>query len=336
MKITCFGARGSLPTPSRKGFSTIKYGGNTNCYYVEAGPFRIVLDDGTGVAVLGDWLMKTGKIGRHFINLLTHFHWDHIQGLPFSVPYFIGTNTFHFHGPIPSGHEATGQPRSAVEAMLATQQANPHFPVAHECLPAGKTYNGHDRQFSKVVVYQALTPWTSQPAAVDWAEYRQTEPGLYKADDPTMIKITTIPLSHPDGCLGYRIDWMGESVAYCTDLEPFRKPHFHTSRIAAGVQWILLDGQYTDDELGGMNQGFGHGSPDSCLEQAIACKAKHLVVHHHDIRRSDAALDAMEADVKAKAEAAGFGAANVEFAREGVTWTLDGANGLVQVEGKDD
>jgi phosphoribosyl 1,2-cyclic phosphodiesterase len=319
MVIRCFGPRGSLPTPARRDFSTIKYGGNTNCYYVEAGPFRLILDCGSGMAILGDFLMKLGLIGRHFINLLTHYHWDHIQGLPFCVPYFIGSNTFHIHGPVPSGHEATGQPRTAVEAELAMQQSSPHFPIAHECMPARKTYTGHDRQFSKVVVYQCGT------VLVDGKEkeiYTQVDPSTYKADNPNFLKITTIPLNHPDGCLGYRIDYMGQSMAYCTDNEPFRKPNFQISRLAAGVQWLLLDGQYTEEEIGGMNQTFGHGTPESCIDQAVACKAGLLVVHHHDIRRNDDALDKMETEARAYAEATGLGVACVQFAKEGMTWEI--------------
>lgn len=77
IRVTCYGPRGSLPSPSRKGFSTVEYGGNTSCYYVEAGPFRIILDNGSGSSVLGNDLMKnllipqkvrTGQMGLPFIS----------------------------------------------------------------------------------------------------------------------------------------------------------------------------------------------------------------------------------------------------------------------------
>jgi len=320
IKITCYGPRGSLPTPSRFNFSTVEFGGNTNCYYVEAGPFKIILDNGSGVAVLGNDLMAKGLIGTHFINLITHYHWDHIQGLPFCVPYFIGSNTFHIHGPIPSGHEKTGEPRSAVEKMLSAQQANPHFPVAHECLPAQKLYTGHDRQFSSSVYYGYFSPNIARNDGV----YRQvSQTGYENLPKDERIKITTIPLNHPDGCLGYRIDYMGDSIAYCTDNEPFRFPNHQINTLAKDVDWLLMDGQYTEDQLAGMVQTFGHGSPNSCIDQAVACNAKYLAVHHHHIIHDDEKLELMEAEAKKYATSKGFDPYRLNFARESMVWTLD-------------
>ena len=68
MKVTCFGSRGSIPSPSVAGeFITEEFGGNTTCYYLEAGEFNIIVDMGSGGNRLGKWLMKNGKIGEHFI-----------------------------------------------------------------------------------------------------------------------------------------------------------------------------------------------------------------------------------------------------------------------------
>lgn len=311
MKVTCFGARGSIPTPARKDFDTREFGGNTNCYYVEAGPFRIIIDNGSGCAVLGDHIMqnllipqmkKTRKMGMPFINLISHYHWDHIQGLPFCVPFFIPGNTFHIHGPTPSGHETTNQPRSAVEMMLSHQQSNPHFPVAHECLPARKLYEGHDRQFSEVCGY------LSDP---EGKAYFLKHPDAREGNFVS-LKITTIPLHHPDGCLGYRLDFEGKSMAYCSDNEPFRHPNTHINKLAENVDLIIMDGQYTEDQVKGMNQGFGHGTPLSCIEQARACGAKKLIIHHHNPSHDDDTLKRMEDEVQS----------NVEFAREGNCWEL--------------
>lgn len=119
---------------------------------------------------------------------------------------------------------------------------------------------------------------------------------------------------------------MGKSMAYCTDNEPFRKPNFQISKLAAGVQWLLLDGQYTEAEIGGMNQTFGHGTPESCIDQALACKAGLLIVHHHDIRRNDAALAAMEAEARTYAGVVGLrtsvGTGRLQFAKEGRSWDI--------------
>lgn len=342
MKITCYGPRGSLPAPSRPGFVTTAYGGNTSCYYVETGPFRVILDNGSGVAVLGDDLMKnlllpqmkaTGKMGMPFINLISHWHWDHIQGLPFCTPYFITGNTFHIHGFDPSGHEpgriASG--RTAVETMLSEQQANPHFPVAHECLPASRTYTGHPRQFSRTLWYanRSESDRPGVPASSGYVlcptEEKARGQALFGpgALEENVLKITTIPLNHPDGCLGYRLDYMGKSIVYCTDNEPLRHPNLQITKLGQGADWILLDGQYTEDQLAKNTQVFGHGTPRACVDQAIACGAKHLVIHHHDPKNDDEAVSWMETDALVYARDNGFAHPHtVEFAQEGKSWNL--------------
>lgn len=331
IRITCYGPRGSLPAPSQRGFSTLGYGGNTSCYYVEAGPFRIILDNGSGVANLGDDLMKnllipqqkeTGKMGMPFLVFLSHYHWDHIQGGPFCVPYYLPGNVFHIHGHDPSGFEAGKEghpgcePKTAVERMLSEQQSNPHFPVAHECLPAGRHYVGHPRQFSQTFWYTLEEGYLTAPSP----SYQRHV--LCPTTDPArVLKVTTIPLNHPDGCLGYRIEYMGAVAVYCTDNEPLRHPNSQISRLAKDANWLLLDGQYTEGMLGSTAQSFGHGTPAACVEQAKVCKVQRLVIHHHDPKHDDDTLAAMEAEVVTYAENVGF-TGIVEFAREGTYWQI--------------
>ncbi len=118
MRITFWGVRGSIPTP---GPEYTRYGGNTPCVSVqtEAGTW-IILDAGTGAIVLGKELMKTdfaeGK-GKATL-LLSHTHWDHIQGFPFFVPIFIPGNKFTLFGPSESS--------SMLESILEGQM-DPHF-----------------------------------------------------------------------------------------------------------------------------------------------------------------------------------------------------------------
>ena len=73
------GVRGSIAAP---GVSTAKVGGNTSCVEVLVGDTRIVLDAGTGLRALGERLITAGLSATTI--LLSHLHWDHIQGLPFS------------------------------------------------------------------------------------------------------------------------------------------------------------------------------------------------------------------------------------------------------------
>lgn len=337
MQVTCYGPRGSLPAPSRAArgnkpaFTTTEYGGNTSCYYVEAGPFRVILDAGSGISVLGDDLMKAGLIGKHFLFFLSHYHWDHIQGLPFSVPFFIAPNVFHIHGFTPDGEEGPC-PRTPVEKMLAEQQSSPHFPVPHESLPASRGYYAHSWQFSETLWYVHFpkgaftgTGENLQPGAYDLtfedpATWGAGEDDWRDTPDPEdVLKITTIPLNHPNGCLSYRIEHQGKVFVYATDHEPARHTWARLNNLGKGCDLAVLDGQYTEAQIAAMTQGFGHGTPRSCIEQALAMDARHILIHHHDPKHDDTKVAEMEADSLVYARDTGF-AGKVEFSREGVTY----------------
>lgn len=315
MKVTCYGPRGSLPSPSTKTFKTFEYGGNTSCYYIEAGPFRIILDCGSGIRQLGNDMLKSGEAFK--IVLLSHYHWDHIQGLPFCVPMFIGANRFLFHGFTPSGHERG--PKPVVEEMLGHQQSNPHFPVAHTELPAQREYTDHSRQFSQTFYYAWQTTLSTDKTQVNG--FPVYCPGWATVGHRDFLKITTIPLNHPDGCLGYRIEYRNKVLVYATDNEPLRHTNAQLNKHGKGADLIILDGQYSEEQLAGPTQVFGHGTPKACVEQAVACEAKRLVIHHHDPNNDDKKLKDMEANACRDAVNTPL-AGKVVFAREGEVYEL--------------
>src|SRR5205823_4903348 len=98
MELTFWGVRGSIPAP---GPGTVRYGGNTSCVSLRTSEGKlIVLDCGTGARNLGMSLLD-GPFGRgkgQASILLSHAHWDHIQGFPFFVPLYIAGNTFSIFG----------------------------------------------------------------------------------------------------------------------------------------------------------------------------------------------------------------------------------------------
>ena len=120
MRIKFWGVRGSTPTPERR---NSRYGGNTPCLEVRlANGTLIVLDCGSGLRALGKSLLR--EFGEHPIHgyvFLTHFHWDHIQGIPFFLPLYRKGNILLFHSVLRKGLELKG----AVEG----QMVNPYFPV---------------------------------------------------------------------------------------------------------------------------------------------------------------------------------------------------------------
>ena len=105
MRVRFFGTRGSIATP---GPHTLRYGGNTSCIEVQtrAGTL-VILDMGTGATVLGRELMARGERSRGHI-LISHTHWDHIQGIPFFAPLFAPGFEWDIYGPR-GLHQACGR-----------------------------------------------------------------------------------------------------------------------------------------------------------------------------------------------------------------------------------
>jgi len=93
-KLSFWGVRGSSPTVDQE---TWRYGGNTPCLeFVTPGGSRFILDCGTGLRMLGKRLAKEASALEAHI-FVTHYHWDHIQGLPFFAPLYSPRNSFHFY-----------------------------------------------------------------------------------------------------------------------------------------------------------------------------------------------------------------------------------------------
>lgn len=110
-----WGVRGGIPTPSA---ANLKYGGNTSCVEVcSAGGERLILDAGSGIRALG---REVGQAGGRAHVLLSHFHWDHIQGLPFFVPLYREDWSLTI---------CSMSPAEELEARLSGQMREPYFPA---------------------------------------------------------------------------------------------------------------------------------------------------------------------------------------------------------------
>lgn len=119
LRLTFWGVRGSVATPDA---GNLGFGGNTPCVEVNRGEdFTLILDAGSGIRLLGNRIMREsgGRAGVIHV-LLTHFHWDHIQGLPFFAPIYHAGTTVNFY---------STEPVERLRAVLAGQMATPYFPV---------------------------------------------------------------------------------------------------------------------------------------------------------------------------------------------------------------
>jgi len=203
-EVTFWGVRGSVPAP---GAATQRYGGNTPCVEVRAGARRIVLDAGSGLRPLGERLRDAG--GRVEADvLLSHYHYDHLQGLPFFAPLAEPGNRFVFHGPRREGR--------SVQDVLEGQMVPPYFPVTLD-------------QLARAAI-----------------EFRSIEPGEPFTIGP--VRINSAELDHPGGNLGYRLEYRGRSLVYATDVEHTEQPAEALVELARGADVLLHDAMYTAEE----------------------------------------------------------------------------------------
>ncbi|MBE7451022.1 MAG: MBL fold metallo-hydrolase [Kofleriaceae bacterium] len=252
LTIHFHGVRGSIAAP---GVATARVGGNTSCVEVIAGDNRIVLDAGTGLRGLGDRLIASGPSATTI--LLSHLHWDHIQGLPFFTPIYIAGNWI----------EVVSGPNGAMplEAALRRQMSAPFFPV----------------EFDDVA-----------------RQVRVREPRVGEAFAVGDVRVTMAKLNHPDPVYGYRLDHQGASIVYATDTEHFACVDPALARLAAGADVLIYDAQYTPEEYPG-KVGWGHSTWEAAVALARTAGVRQLVLYHHDPRRADDAVEALEARARA-------------------------------------
>jgi len=145
MKIKFWGVRGSTPTPERRNSS---YGGNTTCLEIrlENGTI-IILDCGSGLRGLGNSLRREfGEQSVHAYIFLTHFHWDHIQGIPFFAPLYREENSFVFF--------AVNRQETELKGAVVGQLTNPYFPVDMSILRSTKHF--YDLGFEPIGINGAV------------------------------------------------------------------------------------------------------------------------------------------------------------------------------------
>jgi phosphoribosyl 1,2-cyclic phosphodiesterase len=246
LRLRFWGVRGSIACPSP---SHVRYGGNTSCLEVTAGEHSIILDAGTGIRPLGHSFMERGVKSAHL--LLTHSHWDHINGFPFFGPGF--TPGYEFR--IMAGHLRD----DGIRGVLAGQMTQPTFPVPLEAMRAN----------------------------LHFEDFKAGDEFMIGSD----VKVRTTSLNHPNGATGYRIEHGGKSLCYITDTEHLPgKPDENILGLIEGTDLVIYDSTYTEEEFPA-KVGWGHSTWEEGVRLARAANAKKLAIFHHDPEHDDAFMD---------------------------------------------
>jgi phosphoribosyl 1,2-cyclic phosphodiesterase/CheY-like chemotaxis protein len=254
-----WGVRGSIPTP---GPSTVRYGGNTSCLEVRADGEIIVLDAGTGIRPLGLALAEEFQDRPLSLTvLISHTHWDHIQGFPFFLPAYNSNNRLRI-----LGYEGA---RAGLGTTLAGQMESPYFPIALKQMP------GH-------IVIEELREMQFQVGTIRVEACFSKHPGVcvgYRlfTQAGSIVYVPDNEWSAED-----EVDECGER---CTKNE--RMVNFIRQ-----AEVLVIDAQYDQAEYES-HKGWGHGCVDDVVRLAIAAEVQKLYLFHHDPAHDDARVDAL-------------------------------------------
>jgi CheY-like chemotaxis protein len=264
----------------------------------------VVLDCGTGAHALGQALLASGTPARQGHLLITHTHWDHIQGFPFFAPLFVRGNEWDLYAPGGRGQH--------LEVTLAGQMEYTYFPVTLEQL--GATVRFHDLAEGHLTAggVRVVAQYLNHPAptlgyrleadgativyAVDHEPHARERPGAGRP--PTNASLE--PVHHEDQ---RHIEFLG------------------------GADLVIHDAQYTAEEYP-EKIGWGHTPMEWAVDYAVAAGARRLALFHHDPLRDDDAVDRLVQGCRRRAAAAATGL-EVFAAAEGQMLELTGPVGVV-------
>jgi phosphoribosyl 1,2-cyclic phosphodiesterase len=290
--VKFWGVRGSIPTP---GPTTVHYGGNTSCVEVRADGQIIILDAGTGMRLLGQQLVaefESQPIDATV--LLTHTHWDHIQGLPFFQPVYKPQNHLRI-----LGFEGA---RHGLEVVLAGQMESPFFPIGLREVPANVRIDELNEMSFNVGPVRVQAAFANHPGIC--VGYR-----LFTSEGSIAFFPDNEPF--PEAAPPMRAAGGAEASARSFAKSENRK----MIDFLRGTDVLIMDTQYDVNEYK-RHTGWGHGCLDDVVSLALKAEAKTLFLFHHDPSHDDAKISQMVAHAR-KLVADRKANLHVEAAREG-------------------
>lgn len=300
MKVTFWGVRGSIPAP---GPETNRYGGNTSCVTVEARNGKLlILDAGTGMAVLGRHLMEGpfGKGEGRASVVLGHPHWDHIQGFPFFAPVFVPSNCFDFYG--------HSKAERRLENVLEGQMS-PKFSPVQSLKNLGASIRFHALETNEALQIEG---------------FRITGiPVPHGVTTSLALRIEELPDRPPKGgTKSTAASYVGsemKSMVYVSDVGyPEDVISDEIIKHYSGADLLIHDCTYSpEDHEERRNRGFS--SIYNAAEAACTAKVKHLVMFHYDQDYSDEKVDVLRDRLREKLDELGGSSIILTPAEEGLS-----------------
>jgi phosphoribosyl 1,2-cyclic phosphodiesterase len=249
MQLRFWGVRGSTPTPQ---VENMRYGGNTSCVEVRIQDRLFVFDCGTGFRTLGQHLTKQASGQPLFAHIfVSHYHWDHIQGIPFFRPlYDSPNNVFIFH---------SSKRNRSLKRVMEEQMAAPYFPVNMNDMQANRAF--HDIEAGRVALDDDVTVQAA------WLNHPQGCMGFR--------------IESKEGVLVYATDNEPGDPEFDKSVR----------KLAEGADVLIYDAQYLPEEYEAHKRGWGHSHWREAVKIVTESGAKDLILFHHDPDHTDVCLD---------------------------------------------
>lgn len=291
--VKFWGVRGSIPVP---GPTTLKYGGNTSCVEIRADGELIILDAGTGIRNLGLSLAEEFKDQPlRFTLLISHTHWDHIQGFPFFAPAYNPANSIRIMSFERSNNDLL--------STLSNQMESPYFPITMEKMPG----NLHVRELKdmnfKVGRVEAKAMFSNHPGCCAGYRFNTSRGSIAYVPDNELVGGESAERRTREG---RQFPCRGDD-----DFVDFLQ----------GCDVLVMDSQYGPAEYS-RHMGWGHSCWEDSVRVAAMANVKKLFLHHHDPGHEDDFLSEKAEQARALAKRLGS-SMEVDCAREGVTVPLN-------------
>lgn len=260
-----WGVRGSYAAPFA---SHLKVGGNTSCVEIHADGHILVCDAGTGIIPFGNELMQQKDIRELFI-ILTHYHWDHVCGLPYFVPAFSPAWKIRFFGP--------GADKAEIKKHVAAQMRAPYFPVGTESWLAD-------------IKYRSPRSEGFQHGPINIKYSNVHHPGVtygyrIRVNNKTIIYISDNECKFIEKSVSRRRDEFNEEEKTLFDTM-IKEEHESELGFIKNADILIHDAQYTPDDYE-KKRGWGHSCYIDTINMAIDAGVKELYLFHHDPNYDD-------------------------------------------------